>query len=211
MIVRNNFRCCRGDLMASYEKPMKRIRVKIVLIGDGGVGKTSIAKRYLGESFEHEYKRTIGADFYVKRNVYEDPDLGKIMFEWLIWDLAGQPAYNEVRPLYYRGAQGALLVFDVTRPETYYNLPKWLSEYWKHCGAVLPFVLVGNKIDIRDSSPNPVPPEAGKEYAKITSKTVGVQIPYIETSAKTGENINEAFNFLANVILSYTKLKLQKK
>ena len=197
--------------MSGEQQLIKRIRVKIVLIGDGGVGKTSIARRYLGESFIHEYKRTIGADFYVKRDTYEDNDLGKIMFEWLIWDLAGQPAYNEVRPLYYRGAQGALVVFDLTRPETYYNIPKWLSEYWRHCGSVLPFVLVGNKVDIRDSSPNPVPPEAGMEYAKIASKTVGIQIPYIETSAKTGENIPKAFEFLASVIINYTKLKLQKK
>jgi len=196
--------------MSSGQQLIKRIRVKIVLIGDGGVGKTSIARRYLGESFIHEYKRTIGADFYVKRDTYHDDNLGKVMFEWLIWDLAGQPAYNEVRPLYYRGAQGALVVFDVTRPETYYNIPKWLSEYWRHCGSVLPFVLVGNKVDIRDSASNPVPPEAGQEYAKIASKTVGIDIPYIETSAKTGENISQAFEFLARVIIDYTKYKLRR-
>ena len=193
------------------DRNLRKIRVKIVLVGDGGVGKTSIARRYLGEAFRGEYKKTIGAEFYVKKNIYHDDELGDIQIEWLIWDLAGQPTFDQVRPLYYRGAKASLVVFDITRPETYYNVPKWINEFWKHSGGVFPFVLVGNKVDLRDAfADSAVPSRVGFEYARVTSKYVGVQIPYIETSAKTGENIEQAFDFLARVIIEYSKVRLRK-
>jgi len=190
---------------------VKLVRFKVVLIGDGGVGKTSIARRYLGEGFTQEYIKTIGANFYVKRTIFADAHFGKILIEWNIWDLAGQPTWDQVRPLYYKGAKAALVVFDVTSPRSYYNVPKWISELWKNVGGVLPFVLIGNKIDLRDKHPNALPPEAGKKYAELASQKVGIRIPYLETSAKTGENINEAFNHLARVILEYAIAKIRAR
>jgi len=199
--------------MASTDTTEKTrlVRFKIVLIGDGGVGKTSIARRYLGEGFTQEYIKTIGANFYVKRTIFTDNFFGRILIEWSIWDLAGQPTWDQVRPLYYKGAKAALVVFDVTNARSYYNIPKWISEFWKNAGGVLPFVLVGNKIDLRDAHPNALSPEVGQKYAKLASQQVGVEIPYIETSAKTGENINEAFNYLARIILEYAAAKLRAK
>lgn len=197
--------------MSSILSRAKLVRFKVVLIGDGGVGKTSIARRYLGEGFTHEYIKTIGANFYVKRTVYSDHRFGKILIEWNIWDLAGQPSFDQVRPLYYKGAKAALVVFDITNPRSYYNIPRWINELWKNAGGVLPFVLIGNKIDLRSKYPNSLPPEAGLKYAKQVSQPVGVEIPYLETSAKTGENINEAFEYLAKVILEYAAAKLRAK
>jgi len=190
---------------------VKLVRFKVVLIGDGGVGKTSIARRYLGEGFTHEYIKTIGANFYIKRTIYTDERFGKILIEWNIWDLAGQPTWDQVRPLYYKGAKAALVIFDVTSTRSYYNVPKWISELWKNAGGVLPFVLIGNKIDLRDKYPNALPYEVGKKYAELASKQVGIEIPYLETSAKTGENINEAFNHLAKVILEYAIRRLKAR
>ena len=187
------------------------LRIKIVLIGDGGVGKTSIARRYLGHEFRHEYIKTIGADFYIKRTRYKDPRFGNLLVEWNIWDLAGQPTFDQVRPLYYKGAKAALVVFDVTNVNSFYNVPKWITEFWKNVGGVYPFVLVGNKIDLRDKVPNALPPEVGYKYAELASQKIGITVPYIETSAATGENIDKAFEFLIKAILEFISIKLAKK
>ena len=109
------------------------VRVKIVLLGDGAVGKTSIAKRYLGHGFIQEYKATIGVDFYIKKTELTLND-SKFLIEWSIWDLAGQPHWKEVRPGFYAGAQGALIVFDVTRKQTLLNVIEWTNEFIKNSG-----------------------------------------------------------------------------
>jgi len=180
----------------------RTVRLKIVFLGDGAVGKTSIAKRYLGESFKGDYKATIGADFYVKRDIYSFPDLGTFEFQWQIFDLAGQPTFKQVRPIYYQRAKAAITVFDVSRPETFYSIRDWLREFWTHAGGVYPFILVGNKVDLRGIQPC-LGPEAGQRYAELLSKTLNFPIPYIETSAKTGYNINEAFRTLAHTLISW--------
>ncbi len=185
--------------LVSMLKPIT-VRAKIVFLGDGAVGKTSIAKRYLGEGFKGNYKATIGADFYVKKEVYEFPKLGRAHFIWQIFDIAGQPTFGSIRPVYYRGAKGAIVVFDVSRAETFYNVKNWIEEFWKNAG-VYPFILVGNKVDLRGIKPGCLPPEAGKRYAESLSKVLGFPVQYVETSAKTGYNINYAFKVLAWTLL----------
>lgn len=186
------------------------IRIKLVLIGEGAVGKTSIARAYLGQTFAHGYKATVGADFYVKRDIIEDPVLGKVQTEFLIWDLAGQPQFSQVRPLYYRGARAAIAVFDLTRKETFYALPNWINEFWKNAGGAWPLILVGNKADLRGKKPC-LPYEYGKAYAERLSRVLGVEVPYVETSALTNYNITEAFHKLVITLLAFYRKRLYKR
>lgn len=186
------------------------LRIKMVLIGEGAVGKTSIARAYLGQTFTSGYKATIGADFYVKRDVFEDAVMGKVNCEFLIWDLAGQVQFTQVRPLYYRGARAAIAVFDVSRKETFYALPNWIHEFWKNAGGVWPLILVGNKADLRGQR-ECLPQSAGMAYAQKLSQIIGVEVPYIETSALTGYNIRAAFHKLVLTLLAYYRKKFLQK
>ncbi|MHA1347857.1 MAG: Rab family GTPase [Candidatus Heimdallarchaeaceae archaeon] len=120
---------------------------KISLLGEGAVGKTSLRRIYLGESFKEGYMMTIGADFAVKKM-----SLNHVEYTLQIWDLAGQQRFSAVREVYYRGTAGALLVFDISRPETYEVLPNWLHELIRNNkNRIVPIVLIGNKADLRCS------------------------------------------------------------
>jgi len=186
------------------------IRVKVVFIGDDAVGKTSIAKRYLGHGFDVEYKSTIGADFYIKKDVYNFSKLGSYAIEWMIYDLAGQRYFDVIRPIYYNKARAAIVVFDVSRPETFKSIPRWIREFWRYAGGVYPFIIIGNKIDLRNSH-NCLSPEYGKRYSETLTKQLGFSIPYVETSAKTGENIESAFYTLAYTIVQYAMRMIKKR
>ena len=178
--------------------------VKIVLAGDGAVGKSTLRRRYLGEGFQPSYIMTIGADFAVKR-----VDVGGNPITFQIWDLAGQPRFQMVRELYYRGAVGGLMVFDVTRYDSYQNIPHWIDELWQSNGrGCVPLMLVGNKIDLRTEDAGYISPEYGTNYAQVLSditKEYGFSVPYIETSAKTGEFVEETFQTLGTNILAFLK------
>ncbi len=181
---------------------------KISLLGEGAVGKTSIRRRYLGESFKEGYMMTIGADFAVKKMVHKNVD-----YTLQIWDLAGQQRFSAVREVYYRGTAGALLVFDIARPETYSVLPNWLHELIRNNkNRIVPLVLIGNKADLRESTPNSVPKEYAQEYADQLSEWSGFYIPYIETSAKTGLNVETVFSVLTENISAYfEKMTVENK
>ncbi|MHA2027992.1 MAG: Rab family GTPase [Candidatus Kariarchaeaceae archaeon] len=165
---------------------------KIILIGDPRVGKTSIRKKYMGEGFKGNYMVTLGADFAIKR-------LDKDVMQ--IWDLAGQPVYQSVRSSYYGGAEGIILVFDITSRETFYNCAKWLNEVVSNLDYLIPLILVGNKNDLRSgNSPDEISPQEGENYAKELSKWSGFDVGYIETSALTGLNIDNIFDLLKSEI-----------
>ncbi|NIQ05004.1 MAG: GTP-binding protein [Candidatus Korarchaeota archaeon] len=180
------------------------IKIKVVLIGEGGVGKTSIARRYLEKGYKEEYLRTVGANFYTKKIAY-DLEIGKTPIQWLIWDLAGQPTFDEVRGMYYRKAKAALVVYDISRPETYYNLPNWISEFWENSSGQYPLVLVANKIDLRGTDREEIPRSSGAKYARILSQHTGYNIPFVETSAKDDVHINDIFTYLAHLIIEWAK------
>ena len=176
---------------------------KVVLMGDGSVGKTSLRKTYMGEGFKAQYMITIGADFAVKRMELAGGHNVSIQ----IWDLAGQEHFKNVRSTFYKGAQGALTVFSTVERSSFENIDAWLDECWTNAGKKIPIILIGNKTDLRDQfADNPamaqtiVTTEQGQALADRIAG-MGVHTSYIETSAKTGENVEAAFLELAIKIL----------
>lgn len=172
-------------------RELREFVFKIVILGDGAVGKTSLINRFVESSFNEDYKPTLGANI-----VRKDVNLDNTKVRLIMWDLAGQEKYRVVRSMYFQGCEGALLVYDVTRYHTLDNINnKWLKDYKKHVKKKGAYILIGNKTDLKDQVA--VPTERGQELAtKIKASH------FIETSAKLGENIEEAFFLLVNQILS---------
>ena len=171
---------------------------KLVLIGDGAVGKTSLRRNYIGKSFRENYLMTIGADFSVKQVSFED-----YIISLQLWDLAGQPRFSEVRGAYYAGTYGALVVFDITRPNTFTNIDYWINELIKYNNhKLVPMVIIGNKSDLRATTPSEVQVDrlSAMAYASTLSQWGGIQVDYIETSALSGQNVDEAFQRLIGKI-----------
>lgn len=158
--------------------------LKVVMMGDGAVGKTSLVLRYTQNTFSPEYKQSLGASFAVK-----DLDAQQRKVKLVIWDVAGQPSFRQVRRHYYSGAHGALLVFDVSEPSSFMTLRNWYSDFRRIVpqGAV---VLVGNKVDL--TAKRMVPPEAAQMLQSWWN------IPYIETSAATAAGVQDAFLKVTN-------------
>jgi small GTP-binding protein len=164
---------------------------KIVILGDAAVGKTSLINRFVENSFSEDYRATLGANI-----VRKDVNLNNTKVRLIMWDLAGQEKYQVVRSMYFQGCQGALLVYDLTRYSTFDSInSKWLRDFKKFVKKEGAYVLIGNKSDLTDQ--RTVTKERGKEIAnKIKASH------FIETSAKMGENIEEAFSLLVNQILN---------
>ena len=159
---------------------------KVILIGDGSVGKTSLIKRYVFNEFLTDYKATIGSNLYVKDVKYDDKDV-----KLTIWDIAGQQKWEIMRPVYYRGAHGVLAVYDVTNEESYKNLlSKWHNEL-KILKKPFQTIVIGNKIDLGD-----------KKFAKDEELREKYDfIAHLKTSAKEGDNVEAAFKALVEKLI----------
>ncbi|MHC1592100.1 MAG: Rab family GTPase [Candidatus Helarchaeales archaeon] len=171
----------------------KKIFLKAVLIGDGGVGKTSLLIRHVDKTFSTDYKPTLGFDISLKTITVEENQV-----ELLIWDVAGQSIFKEIRQSYLEGSHCALLVYDITNHETFENIELWLKELKKYAGDV-PFILVGNKIDLQDN--RLISEESGRSKAEELGA-----VGFFETSAKTGDRVDEAFNLLTSKSIEYYQL-----
>ncbi|TXG49479.1 hypothetical protein EZV62_025354 [Acer yangbiense] len=159
----------------------KNLRVKLVLLGDSGVGKSCIVLRFVRGQFDPTSKVTVGASFLSQTIALQDSTTVK--FE--IWDTAGQERYAALAPLYYRGAAVAVIVYDITSPESFTKAQYWVKELQKHGSPDIVMALVGNKADLQDS--REVPAQDGIDYAEKNGMF------FIETSAKTADNINQLF------------------
>ena len=168
------------------------------MLGDGAVGKTALTMRFTQDHFEADYKRTIGSDFAIKR---VDVPSRESVVTLQVWDLAGQQRFEVVRQSFYRGARGGLLVYDVTRRRTFLNLDRWRKEAFDSLNREIPLIVVANKVDLDDS--RVVSPEEGKAYAEKIGSL------YVESSALTGQNVENAFTTLCEVMID-TALKAVK-
>jgi small GTP-binding protein len=176
---------------------------KIVLIGDGGVGKTSLRNDFIGRGFGTDYLPTLGSDF-VTKVVNLETEQGSTEMRFQIWDLAGQPSFKQIRTMYYRRAVGALLCFDVTNEVSLKNLKTWKEELIQHSGSVnMAVIVLGNKIDLRSIEQNTVTTDLATQFIRDELQTPEFgSVDYIETSALTGENVSDAFQTLAMKIFS---------
>ncbi|KAI3786703.1 hypothetical protein L1987_40594 [Smallanthus sonchifolius] len=160
---------------------------KVVLIGDSGVGKSNLLSRFTRNEFCLESKSTIGVEFATRTLQVE----GKTV-KAQIWDTAGQERYRAITSAYYRGALGALLVYDVTKPTTFENVKRWLKELRDHADSNIVIMLIGNKTDLKHLR------AVATEDAQTFAETEGLS--FIETSALEAVNVEKAFQTILGEI-----------
>ena len=156
---------------------------KVLLVGNSGVGKSSLFLRFVDEIWEDSFVPTIGVDFKIKTLLIEEK---KIKLQ--IWDTAGEERFRTIISSYYKGAHGILLVYDITLKESFESLNDWLNEIKKNTSKNIVKVLIGNKIDLNDK--RVISFDEAKEFADNNS------MKYIETSAKTSTNVDQAFGLI---------------
>ncbi len=182
--------------------PKELRTLKICLIGDWAVGKTTLRRKYMGLSLVPNYLPTLGADFSHYRTIYQD-----YPFELLIWDLAGQPRFQTVRKHYFLGSFGSVVVFDVTRPETFFRMFFWIEEFYKQVKAVKPIVILGNKIDLVTSKEQEQQVQNFDLFCAHFQRKMlddhDILVGYLKTSALTGANVKEGFELLLHSILKW--------
>lgn len=161
---------------------------KLLLIGDSGVGKTSILFRFSDDAFTPTFISTIGIDFKIKTI-----ELGGKKIKLQIWDTAGQERFHTITTSYYRGAMGIMLVYDITNPKSFDNIQKWLRNIDEHANEDVEKMIVGNKCDMDDR--RIIPKERGESIAREHG------IRFMETSASSNINVDKAFLELAKAIL----------
>jgi small GTP-binding protein len=163
----------------------KKINLKLVLLGDGAVGKTCLINRYTEEGFNENYQPTLGVNIVMKKLEIEEYKI-----QLAIWDIAGQDKYDLTRKMFLEGCAGNLLVYDITRAATFDRTQsKWLENFKNFARPDGFYVLIGNKVDLKES--HAVSTEKGHSLAeKIQASN------FIETSAKSGNNVETAFRRL---------------
>lgn len=169
---------------------------KVVLVGDSAVGKSNLLSRFTRDEFTLDCKSTIGVEFATKTVTVDDKHI-----KAQIWDTAGQERYRAITSTYYRGAVGALMVYDITNAETFKNLDKWLNEVKEHAPTHVIVMLVGNKLDL--DFRRQVTKDEAVAYAKANN------LSFIETSALDATNVKRAFEKIIGEIYRNQKTVLE--
>lgn len=177
---------------------VKRLIFKMVILGDSGVGKTSLMNRFITQKFSSNYKATIGADFLTK-----EIEVDGVVVTMQIWDTAGQERYQSLGPAFYRGSDCCMLVYDVTSPKSYENIGIWKEYFVSNLTTIVddkfPFVLIGNKVDVGCNR------KVSKRRAEVYAASSNMD--YVEASAKEFFGVNDAFEILAKKCLEIYKVK----
>jgi len=174
------------------------IAMKILVVGNGAVGKSSMIQRYCKNVFTKEYKKTIGVDFLEKVISLDDGTEIRLM----LWDTAGQEEFNAITKSYYRGAQACVLAFSTTDRPSFNQVEMWKSKLEEQVDSNIPLVLVQNKIDLLDQA------VVNKEEAEELAKKL--KLRFYRTSVKEDLNINEVFKYLAEKHMNRTRQDLNK-
>eukprot|EP00826_Nyctotherus_ovalis_P040343 TRINITY_DN3971_c0_g1_i6.p1 TRINITY_DN3971_c0_g1~~TRINITY_DN3971_c0_g1_i6.p1 ORF type:complete len:217 (+),score=56.14 TRINITY_DN3971_c0_g1_i6:40-690(+) len=164
---------------------------KIIIIGDSAVGKSCLLLRYVSSQFKTQHDITIGVEYGTKIISCDGKNI-----RLQIWDTAGSETFKSITRSYYKGVAGALLVFDLSHAESFKHVEEWIQEVKEVASASITLMLVGNKSDIEERE---VSTETAQNFAKLNG------MEYIETSAKTGTNVKEAFDEMTKAI--YLKVK----
>ena len=170
-------------------------KLKVVVVGDSGVGKTNLIKRFASDTFSYDSKATVGVEFISKSYI-----INKKVFKIEIWDTAGQERYKAITSAYYKGAKGCLIVYDTTSQLTFNNIDKWMSEIREKALTNIKVMIVGNKIDLKDKRIIPI--------EEAMKKSQELQAPIMETSAYDATNVKEAFYDLIREMYKEVKKNL---
>ena len=172
--------------------------LKLVLIGDSGVGKTNILSRYNNNEFSLATQPTVGVEFGNKVIKKENKSI-----KLQLWDTAGQERYKAITNAFYKGSKGAFVVYDITRKSSFLNIDKWIGELKTNGSEDILIILVGNKTDLEDKR------EVSTDEGEKKAKQYG--IAFCETSALQGKNIEYAFNILIDEIILEIENAKQKE
>ena len=153
---------------------------KILIIGDAGVGKSNLLLRYVKNEFASDMRSTVGVEFGTKMLKIDNYDI-----KAQIWDTAGQERYRAITSAYYKGAKGVLIVYDITKKNTFENVDKWLNDFKMKSDDDAAIVIVGNKSDLIN--------EREVSIEEATLKAQVNHLAFFETSAKENENVKKAF------------------
>ncbi|GAA0184918.1 hypothetical protein Leryth_011423 [Lithospermum erythrorhizon] len=174
----------------------RRTLLKVIVLGDSGVGKTSLMNQYVHKKFSQQYKATIGADFVTKELQMDDR-----LVTLQIWDTAGQERFQSLGVAFYRGADCCVLTYDVNIMRSFDDLVNWHEEFLKQASPpdpkTFPFILLGNKIDIDGGNRRVVSEQRAMEWCASKGN-----MPYFETSAKDDYNVDAAFLTIAKSALA---------
>ncbi|ELP90270.1 ehrab7g protein, putative [Entamoeba invadens IP1] len=171
---------------------MKPVQMfKIILIGESGVGKTSLINRYVENSFDPVYKSTIGCDFLSKNVQYEG-----VEYVLQIWDTAGHEKFSSMISSFYRGSDGAFVVFDVTDTASFSNLDSWINEFSGSINNDVPIIVCGNKTDLENRC---VPTASAQQWCDLRNYT------YVESSAKSSAGVTDMFATIVKLIVDNKK------
>jgi small GTP-binding protein len=165
-------------------------KLKVLLCGPAGVGKTSLIMRFIKSKFQTDYKLTVGVDILTKDVELSNDNICTLS----IWDIGGQERFSFIRSTFYKGAAGALLVFDLSRAATWDEIKNWRAEVKQFAGDI-PFVLIGNKLDLLADVGEVIDRDEARAYAESQGSE------YIETSAKDNLNVDQAFIALTKKIV----------
>lgn len=187
---------------------LQRRQFKVSLLGEGMVGKTSLKNRVITGKFTDLYLTTLGVDFGIHNLKIEGREI-----QLAIWDIAGQKNFSTIRNGYFEGSNGAIVVFDVTRPETLTKIKdNWIVPFFKKVEDQLPLLILANKIDLEKE--RNISKDQIKNYLKVVKAELELpeeSLPYIETSVKDGTNVMKAIEEFTRILVKNMEEKYGKK